>query len=98
MITAKMQEFNREEFLESKLFLSIKVCVCLLDCVCLLEEDIVNGNPSYLAHISEWRAYQKALKFITGKEYFFTRTDECYGICTEDEKDWLYYVGRRLDA
>lgn len=39
---------------------------------------------------AQWMAYQKALKHITGNEYFFTRTDDYYGICTEDESEFLY--------
>lgn len=29
-----------------------------------------------------------------GVEYHFTRTDEYYGLCTEDESDWLMRVKR----
>lgn len=30
------------------------------------------------------------------KNYFFTRTDTYYGVCTEDKEDWLFKVERKL--
>lgn len=27
-------------------------------------------------------------------EYHFSRTDEYFGVCTEDESDWLFRVER----
>ena len=35
-----------------------------------------------------------AIKHFYGVEYHFTRTDEYYGLCTEDESDWLMRVER----
>ena len=40
----------------------------------------------------QWDVYQMAVKQFYGIEYHFTRTDEYYGIVTEDCKDWLYKV------
>ena len=29
-------------------------------------------------------------------EYHFSRTDEYFGVCTEDETDWLFKVEREV--
>lgn len=43
---------------------------------------------------AQWEVYQLALKHFYGVEYHFTRTDEYYGLCTEDESDFLMKVDR----
>ena len=43
---------------------------------------------------AQWEVYQMAIKHFYGVEYHFTRTDEYYGLCTEDESDWLMRVKR----
>lgn len=43
---------------------------------------------------AQWEVYRMAIKHFYGVEYHFTRTDEYYGLCTEDESDWLMKVGR----
>lgn len=45
---------------------------------------------------AQWEVYRKAIKNFYGVEYHFTRTDEYYGLCTEDESDWLMKVDREL--
>lgn len=45
---------------------------------------------------AQWEVYKLALKHIYGVEYFFSRTYEYFGICTEDESDWLMKVDREL--
>ena len=45
---------------------------------------------------AQWEVYKLALKHFYGVEYFFTRTDEYFGICTEDESDWLMKVERTI--
>lgn len=44
---------------------------------------------------AQWDVYQMAIKQFYGVEYHFTRTDEYYGLCTEDESDWLMKVDRK---
>lgn len=44
--------------------------------------------------LAQWEVYRKAIKFIYGTEYHFSRTDEYFGLCDEDGKDWLLYVER----
>ena len=45
---------------------------------------------------AQWEVYQMALKQFYGIEYHFTRTDEYFGVCTEDETDWLFKVEREV--
>jgi hypothetical protein len=42
-----------------------------------------------LAFLDLWSLAQAALKEITGIEFHFSRTDEHYGICTEDGQEFL---------
>lgn len=44
---------------------------------------------------AQWEVYQIAIKHFYGEEYHFTRTDEYYGLCTEDESDWLFKKERQ---
>lgn len=37
----------------------------------------------------QWSVYKLALMHIYGIEFHFTRTDEYFGVCTEDESIWL---------
>lgn len=41
-----------------------------------------------------WEVFKLAIKQFYGIEFFFTRTDEYFGICTEDETIWLLKVKR----
>lgn len=41
-----------------------------------------------------WDIFKLAIKQFCGIEFFFTRTDEYFGICTEDETEWLMKVER----
>ena len=47
---------------------------------------------------AQWEVYRMAIKHFYGVEYHFTRTDEYYGVCTEDESDWLMKVDRELTS
>ena len=43
---------------------------------------------------AQWEIYKMAIKQFFGIEYHFTRTDEYFGIVTEDETDWLIKIER----
>lgn len=45
---------------------------------------------------AQWEVYRMALKQFYSVEYNFTRTDDYYGICTEDGEDFLFKVERNL--
>lgn len=42
----------------------------------------------------KWKVFKLAIKQFYGIEFFFTRTDTYYGVCTEDESIWLMKVER----
>lgn len=46
--------------------------------------------------MAQWAVYKLILQELYGKEYCFSRTDEYFGICTEDGNEWLYKVERKL--
>lgn len=39
--------------------------------------------------MAKWEIFKMAIKQFYGIEYNLTRTDEYFGICTEDESDFL---------
>lgn len=43
---------------------------------------------------AQWEVYRLAIKQFYGVEYHFTRTDEYFGVCTEDESDYLMKIYR----
>lgn len=43
---------------------------------------------------AQWEVYQMMMRQFYGIEYHFSRTDEYFGICTENEADWLLKVER----
>ena len=59
-------------------------------------EEYKRGMQSALWCQAQWEVYKLALKQFYGVEYCFSRTDEYYGLCTEDESDWLMRVDREL--
>lgn len=44
---------------------------------------------------AQWEVYKMAVRQFYGIEYHFTWTGEYFGICTDDETDWLLKVERR---
>lgn len=44
---------------------------------------------------AQWEVYQLVLRQFFGIEYHFTRTDEYFGVVTEDESDWLIRYDRK---
>lgn len=38
---------------------------------------------------AKWEVFKLGIRQFYGIEYNFTRTDEYYGLCTEDESDYL---------
>lgn len=42
--------------------------------------------------LAQWEVYKQAMKQFLGIEFCFTRTDDYFGVCTEDESVWLIKV------
>ena len=80
---------NKEEFLKTELGSSMTECVTAWD------KWIESGNRKLAFWCgAQWEVYKMAVRQFYGIEYCFTRTDEYFGICTEDESEWLFKVER----
>lgn len=44
---------------------------------------------------AQWEVYQLAMRNFFKKDYHFTRTDDYFGVVTEDGTDWLLKVERK---
>ena len=76
-------------------FLSSEFGSSLQECVAAWDKWLEIGNmKEALWCQAQWEVYKMALRQFYGIEYFFTRTDEYFGVCTEDETDWLVKVER----
>ena len=86
-------KLNKEKFLKSELGGNLDECVKSWDFA------IRGGKRTKpLADWcqAQWEVYQMVLKQFYGIEYHFTRTDKYFGVCTEDEADWLFKVEREV--
>ena len=98
-------KLDKEKFLESELGSGLKDCVIAWDFwLTGLRKFPDDSLPEY-KNIenaadkcqAQWEVYKMAIKQFYGIEYCFTRTAEYFGVCTEDEKDWLFKVERRSE-
>lgn len=82
---------------EKLYFLSSELGSSLQECITAWDKWLEIGDrKAALWCQAQWEVYKMALKQFYGIEYFFTRTDEYFGVCTEDETDWLFKVEREL--
>ena len=81
-------KFNKEEFLKTELGSAMKECID--------HWDFSYSKQGYDNAIcqAKWQVYKMAIKQFYGIEYYFSRTDEYYGLVTENG-DWLYKVDRK---
>ena len=86
-------KLNKEKFLKSELGRNLDECVKSWDFA-------IRGGKRTKSLAdwcqAQWEVYQMALKQFYGIEYHFTRTDKYFGVCTEDEADWLFKVEREV--
>ena len=85
-------KMNKEKFLKTELGAEMTNCIDCWD-LYLSKKD----HESALLCQAQWTIYKMAIKQFYSIEYHFTRTDDYYGIVTEDESDWLYKVERNLN-
>lgn len=92
---------NKEEFLQTELGRSLMVCITEWDKALEVLSKRGFDTPDYKEAqraanicIAKWDVYRMALKHFYGVDYHFTRTDEYFGVCTEDESDWLLKIDR----
>lgn len=89
-------KLNKEQFLKSEFGSELEGVIKAWD-IALQQSRNASETLRDLAWCqAQWEVYKLALKHFYGVEYFFTRTDEYFGICTEDESDWLMKVERTI--
>ena len=95
-------KMNKEKFLKTELGSSMIECVKAWDhCLAELKRyayDVMTNceyktaKETALWCQAQWEVYKMAVRQFYGIEYYFTWTDDYFGICTEDETDWLFKV------
>lgn len=89
---------NKEKFLKTEFGGGLQECIAAWD-MYLTKLSGLNYQPSgEYAEMrkgatwcqAQWEVYKAAMKQFYSIEYNFTRTDNYYGVCTEDETDWLF--------
>lgn len=77
-----------EEFLQTEAGEEMKETIRLWDRVLTRQEGEKKDHASNVCG-AKWEVFKMFLKQLYGIEFFFTRTDEYFGICTEDERIFL---------
>lgn len=94
-------KLDKEKFLETELGSELDSCIRAWDEA--LDNQflypygtISHENAEKIAHWcqAQWEVYKIAIKQFYGVEYWFTRTEDYFGLVTEDESDWLLKVVR----
>lgn len=82
---------NKKNFLKTELGQNLYACIVDWD------ESLQMGKKES-AHwcLAQWNVYRMVLNQFYGVDYYFTRTDTYFGVCTEDESDYLFKVERDL--
>lgn len=94
-------KLNKEKFLKTEFGGELECTITAWDQA--LEKNRRTGEDKEILKTlawcqAQWEVYRMAIKHFYGVEYHFTRTDEYYGLCTEDESDWLMKVDRGLTS
>ncbi len=92
-------KLNKEKFLKTELGSELKNCITAWD-IALDEcrkfeyytEEYKRNRKAADWCQAQWEVYQMAIKQFYGVEYCFTRTEEYFGLVTEDEENWLFKV------
>lgn len=95
---------NKEKFLQTEFGGNLIECVTAWDYYLTEQRKFNNSEYVGFGRIREgvlwcqaqWEVYQAALKNFYNVVYHFSRTDNYFGICTEDESDWLFKKEREL--
>ncbi len=95
-------KLNKEKFLKTELGGNLQECITAWDHwlseIGKIQETHIDEN--YWASRkaadwcqAQWEVYQIMFRQLYSIDYHFNRTDEYFGVCTEDE-DWLFKVER----
>lgn len=98
---------NKKKFMQTAMGMEIESTVRTWDSA--LEEkkkaELRNGHPDQglgytywnntcISCQAKWEAFKVAIYQFYGILFYFTRTDEYFGICNEDESIWLLKIRR----
>lgn len=98
-------KLNKEKFLKSELGGNLQECVTAWDhwLTELRKFNIDTVGQKYRETRkaadwcqAQWEVFQTVMHQFYNIEYHFSRTDEYFGVCTEDETDWLFKVEREV--
>ena len=98
-------KLNKEKFLKSELGGNLQECVTAWDhwLTELRKFNIDTVGQKYRETRkaadwcqAQWEVFQTVMRQFYNIEYHFSRTDEYFGVCTEDETDWLFKVEREV--
>ena len=84
-------KLNKEKFLKTELGGNLQECIESWDFA------LKGGNKTKSLVDwcqAQWEVYQIMFRQLYNIDYHFSRTDEYFGVCTEDE-DWLFKVERQ---
>lgn len=88
-------KLNKEKFLKTELGVNLQECVTAWDHWLNLNNS-VSRSKSLAWCQAQWEVFQTVMRQFYNIEYHFSRTDEYFGVCTEDETDWLLKVERTV--
>lgn len=98
-----MLKLNKREFLQSDLGQTLIKVITLWDEALIELRHYHPQTPEFkywdkvsLINRERWEIFQRTLYHFYGIEYHFTRTDEYFGLVTEDETDWLIKIEREV--
>lgn len=96
-----MMKLVKEKFLKTEVGAELKCCIiswdkALEECRKYPRGDEYKRERKVADWCqAQWEVYKMVLHQFYGIEYCFTRTDEYFGLVTEDETDWLFRVERQ---
>ena len=95
-------ELNKEDFLKTELGASLDECIKAWDIALQDKKKYWYETEEYRKSEktanwcqAQWEVYKLMIKQFYGIEYNFTRTNEYFGLVTEDETDWLIKINRQ---
>lgn len=97
-------KLNKEKFLKTEVGEELKACITSWD----IALDGCRKNPYNTEEYkrerkvadwcqAQWEVYKMVIRQFFGMEYCFTRTEEYFGLVTEDETDWLFKIEKGAD-
>lgn len=101
-------KLDKEKFLKTEVGVELKNCIKVWDnaieekrkvtSICSNVADEGLGyqywKDTCMCCQAQWEVYKMVLIQFYGIEYYFTRTDDYFGVVTEDEKNWLFKINR----